>query len=80
MQRRGGWKSGVVGGWLVTSARISLMEGRWWQPDRSWSRRDAAKACMAACVRETSQMQVRSGQVRSGQGRTIQVRSASTPR
>jgi len=21
-----------------------------WQPDRSWSKRDAAKACMAACV------------------------------
>ena len=41
-------------GGLVTSARISLMEGvlpsRLWQPDRSWSRRDAAKACMAACV------------------------------
>ena len=41
-------------GGLVTSARISLMEGvlpsRLWQPDRSWSRRDAAEACMAACV------------------------------
>ena len=41
-------------GGLVTSARISLMEGvlpsRLWQPDKSWSRRDAAKACMAACV------------------------------
>ena len=35
-------------------ARISLMEGvlpsRLWQPDKSWSRRDAAKPCMAACV------------------------------
>jgi len=51
---RRGLKSGAVGGELVASARISLMEGvlpsRSWQPDRSWSRRDAAKARMAACV------------------------------
>ena len=49
-----GWKSAVVGGGVVTSARILLMEevlpSRLWQPDRSWSRRDAAKACVAACV------------------------------
>ena len=42
------------GGGVGASARISLMEGvlpsRLWQPERSWSRRDAAKACMAACV------------------------------
>ena len=44
-----------------------MLPSRLWQPNRSWSRRDAAKASMAACVRETSQMQVRSGQVRSGQ-------------
>ena len=41
-------------GGVVTSARILLMEevlpSRLWQPDRSWSRRDAAKACVAACV------------------------------
>ena len=27
-----------------------VLPSRLWQPDRSWSRRDAAKACMAACV------------------------------
>ena len=36
------------------SAKISLMEEvlplMFWQPDSSWSRRDAAKACMAACM------------------------------
>ena len=45
---------GCSGRGLVASARSSLMGGalpsRLWQPDRSWSRRDAAKACMAACV------------------------------
>ena len=51
------------GGGLVASPRISLMEGvlpsRLCQPDRSGSRRDAAKACMAACVSMALQRWIR---------------------
>ena len=27
-----------------------VLPSRLWQPDKSWSGNDAAKACMAACV------------------------------
>ena len=47
-------QAGLLGGGVGTLARISLMEkvvpSRLWQPEGSWSRRDAANACMAACV------------------------------
>ena len=59
---RRGLEVWCIGG-LVTSARISLMEGvlpsRLWQPDRSWSRRDAAKACMAASLSMALQRWIR---------------------
>ena len=52
-----------MGGGVRTSARISLMEGvlpsRLWQPERSWSWRDAAKACMAACASMAPQRWIR---------------------
>ena len=36
-----------------------VLPSRLWQPDRSWSRRDAAKACMAACVSMALQRWIR---------------------
>ena len=36
-----------------------VLPSRLWQPDKSWSRRDAAKACMAACVSMALQRWIR---------------------
>ena len=36
-----------------------VLPSRLWQPDRSWSRRDAAKACMAACMSMALQRWIR---------------------
>ena len=36
-----------------------VLPSRLWQPNLSWSRRDAAKACMAACVSMALQRWIR---------------------
>ena len=59
---RRGWESAVVGGGGDFSEDLTdgrVLPSRLWQPERSWSRRDAAKACVAACVSMALQRWIR---------------------